>query len=103
MPGQVGNTQTIDVGAAATVDDIRGFVKTTCVNLGLTCDFPAGNSKRAVITGPADGATAFGKIEYRTIQQGPDGWVQNNNLNGPSYVGRALTPSFYVNGIKITP
>jgi len=98
---QVGTTQIITLGASATVDDIRGFFKGAMTDLGLTCDFPAGNSKRAVISGPAAGANAFGVILYKTQVLNTEGAWMDSPLAGPKFVGKRQSPEFYVNGTEL--
>ena len=85
-----------------TVDDIRGFFKGTMTNVGLTCDFPLGNSKNAVITGPAAGASAFGSLLYKTQKLQGGEWV-DVNYAGPKYFGRNGAAEVWVNGTKLAP
>lgn len=92
---QRGNTQTIDVGAAAGHDsNIRGF-QTAIHNLGLAAT-PVAGTKKVKITGAA---ADFRRIEYTTFSRKGANWVPRPDIKGPTPVGKpgAHAPTFVVN------
>ena len=92
---QVKKTQTITLGKAADVDDVRRFFQSALENLDLTCEIPEGSTK-AVIGGPAEN---FGRLEYTTFSVRGKKWVKNPKLKGPtiSVKPKGRFPSLAVN------
>src|SRR6185312_13169527 len=92
---QVKKTQTITLGKASDVDDLRRFFKVALENLDLTCEIPEGSTK-AVIVGPAEN---FGRLEYTTFSVRGKKWVKNPKLKGPTITvkPKGRFPSLAVN------
>lgn len=92
---QVGKTQTIELASECTVDDILIFFPGAMSNLDLAAK-PIAGTKKVEIVGAA---RAFGRIEYRTFNKDGDKWIPNDNLKGPTIVGKPapIAPTFSVN------
>ena len=92
---QVGITRTIDLASECTVDDILILFPGAMSNLDLTA-IPVAGTKKVVITGAAADST---RLEYSTLIQNGDKWIRNDELKGPTIVGKpgASAPSFVVN------
>ena len=95
---QVGITQTIDLATENKFEDILIFFPCAMSNVDLSV-VPVAGTKKVVIKGTV---ADFKRIEYSTLSLNPvegEKWIRNDNLKGPTIVGKpaASAPSFVVN------